>query len=133
MLVVLVRSIILYFAVLISLRVMGKGEVAEMNSYDLVITLLIADVVSIPMENNNIPMINAVASLTGLVLMQTLISFISSKSRRFNSILCGKSSILINNGKIDDKVLKKERISIDELLEQLRVQGYFNLKDVQYV
>lgn len=132
MLVVLIRSIILYLAVLISLRIMGKGEIAEMNSYDLVITLLIADVVSMPMENNNIPMINAIASLVGLVLMQTIISYLTSKNRTFNSILSGKSSILINNGNIDMKVLKNERISIDELLEQLRVQGYFNLKDVQY-
>lgn len=132
MLVVLIRSIILYIAVLISLRVMGKGEIAEMNSYDLVITLLIADVVSMPMENNNIPMINGIASLTGLVLMQTIISYLSLKSRKFNSFLCGKPSILINKGKIDQKELKKERISIDELLEQLRVQGFFNLKEVQY-
>ena len=132
MLVVLVRSILLYIAVLISLRVMGKGEIAEMNSYDLVITLLIADVVSMPMENNNIPLINGIASLTGLVLIQALVSYLSVKSRRFNSILSGKPSILRNNGKIDRKELKKERISIDELLEQLRVEGYFNLKDVQY-
>lgn len=132
MLVVLVRSIILYIAVLISLRVMGKGEIAEMNSYDLVITLLIADVVSIPMEDNNIPLINGIATLTGLVLMQTVISFLALKSRYFNSVLSGKSSILIRDGRIDEKLLKKERVSIDELLEQLRIEGFFNLKDVQY-
>ena len=132
MLVVLVRSILLYISILISLRVMGKGEIAEMNSYDLVITLLIADVVSMPMENNNIPLINGIASLTGLVLMQTLISYISLKSRKFNSFLSGSATILINKGKIDQKQLKKERISIDELLEQLRVQGFFNIRDVQY-
>lgn len=132
MLVVLVRSILLYIAVLISLRVMGKGEIAEMNSYDLVITLLIADVVSMPMENNSIPLINGVASLTGLVFMQTIISYLSLKSRRFNSFFSGKPSILIDKGKINVKELKKERVSIDELLEQLRIQGYFNLKDVQY-
>lgn len=132
MLVVLIRSIILYIVVLISLRVMGKGEIAEMNSYDLVITLLIADVVSMPMENNSIPMINAISSLTGLVLMQTLISYISLKSRKFDSFLSGKPSILINKGKVDEKQLKKERISIEELLEQLRIQGFFNLKEVQF-
>lgn len=132
MLVVLIRSIILYIAVLISLRVMGKGEIAEMNSYDLVITLLIADVVSMPMENNSIPMINAISSLTGLVLMQTIISYISLKSRKFNSFLSGKPSILINKGKVDEKQLKKERISIEELLEQLRIQGFFNLKEIQF-
>ena len=72
------------------------------------------------------------ASLIGLVLMQTIISYLSLKSRKFNSFLCGKTFILINKGKIDQKELKKERISIDELLEQLRIQGFFNLKEVQY-
>lgn len=132
MLVVLIRSIILYIAVLIAIRIMGKGEIAEMNCYDLVITLLIADVISMPIENNNIPLINGIASLTGLVLMQTLVSYCALKSRRFNSFLSGKPSILINKGKIDSKELKKERVTIDELLEQLRVQGYFNLRDIQY-
>ena len=67
MVVVFLRSIVLYIAVLISMRIMGKGEIAEMNCFDLVITLLIAEVASLPMENNDIPMINGIAALTGLV------------------------------------------------------------------
>ena len=125
MTVVLIRSIILYITVLIALRVMGKGEIAEMNCFDLVITLLIAEVASVPI-------INGVAAISGLVIMQTLISFLSLKSRKLSSFLSGKPSVLIDKGKIVYKELKKERISIDELLEQLRIQGYFNLKDVQY-
>ncbi|MGL5348947.1 MAG: DUF421 domain-containing protein [Peptostreptococcaceae bacterium] len=132
MLIVLVRSIVLYICVLIALRVMGKGEIAEMNSFDLVITFLLAEVASIPMENNNIPMLYGVASITGLVLMQTIISYASLKSRRLGSFFSGKPSILINKGKVDYKELKKERVSIDELLEQLRINGYFSIKDVQY-
>ena len=84
------------------------------------------------MLDNNIPLINGIASLTGLVLMQTLVSYLALKSRKFNSFLSGKPSILINKGKVDEKELKRERITIDELLEQLRVLGYFNLKDIQY-
>ena len=132
MLIVLVRSIVLYIAVLIALRVMGKGEIAEMNCFDLVITFLLAEVASIPMENNNIPMLYGIASITGLVLMQSLISYLSLKNRRLAKFFTGKPAILINKGKIDYKELKKERISIDELVEQLRISGYFNLKDVQY-
>lgn len=132
MLVIFIRSIILYIAVLISLRVMGKGEIAEMNCFDLVITLLIADVASTPMENNDIPMIYALAALTGLVFMQTLISILGIKARLVSRIVSGKPSILINKGKIDYNALKKEKITIDELLEQLRIQGYFNIKYVQY-
>lgn len=132
MLVVFIRSIILYIAVLIGLRLMGKGEIAEMNCFDLVITLLIADVAASPMENNDIPLIYGIASVTGLVFMQTLISILGIKSRLISKIVSGKPCILINKGKIDYKELKNEKITIDELLEQLRVQGYFNIKYVQY-
>ena len=132
MLVVFIRSIILYVAVLISLRVMGKGEIAEMNCFDLVITLLIAEVASTPMENNDIPMLYGVAALTGLIFMQTLISLLGLKFRSVGRIVSGKPSILIDKGKIDYKMLKKEKITINELLEQLRIQGYFNIKYVQY-
>ena len=132
MLVVFIRSIILYVAVLISLRVMGKGEIAEMNCFDLVITLLIAEVASTPMENNDIPLLYGIASLIGLVFIQTVISVISLKFRSISRFVSGEPSILINKGKIDYKILKKEKITIDELLEQLRIQGYFNIKYVQY-
>ena len=132
MLVVFIRSIILYVAVLISQRIMGKSEIAEMNCFDLVITLLIAEVASTPMENNDIPLLYGIASLIGLVFIQTVISVISLKFRSISRFVSGKPSILINKGKIDYKILKKEKITIDELLEQLRIQGYFNIKYVQY-
>lgn len=132
MLVVFIRSIILYIAVLVSLRIMGKGEIAEMNCFDLVITLLIAEVASTPMENNDIPMLYGIAALTGLVFMQTLISILGLKSKFIGRLVSGKPSILINKGKIDYNALKKEKITINELFEQLRVQGYFNVRYVQY-
>lgn len=132
MITVFIRSIILYIALLISLRIMGKGEIAEMNSFDLVITFLLAEVASIPMENNNIPLLYGIASITALVLMQAFISYFALKSRKVSTLLSGKPSILINKGKIDYKELKKERISIDEIFEQLRIQGYFNINDIQY-
>lgn len=132
MLVVFIRSIILYIAVLIALRVMGKGEIAEMNAFDLVITLLIAEVAAIPMQDNSIPMIYGISSITGLVFLEILISFITLKSRTISKFLSGSPTILISKSKLNYKQLKKERISIEELLEELRTQGYFNIKDIQY-
>lgn len=132
MILVLIRSIILYIVILIALRIMGKGEIAEMNVFDLVITLLIAEVASFPMENSDIPIINAISSVTGLVFVQIIISYISTKSRTIRTFLCGSPSILIDKGKINYKEMKKQRITIDELLEQLRIEGYFKLQDVQY-
>ncbi|MDK2586681.1 DUF421 domain-containing protein [Romboutsia sedimentorum] len=132
MIVVLIRSILLYIVVLIGLRIMGKGEIAEMNSFDLVITLLIAEVAAVPMENNNIPIVNGIAAVTGLVFMQIVISYLALKSRTVRVFLSGKPSILIEKGEINFKILKKERVTIDELLEQLRILGYFKISDVQY-
>ncbi|MEG0855302.1 MAG: DUF421 domain-containing protein [Terrisporobacter sp.] len=132
MLVVFVRSIILYLAVLVSLRVMGKSEIAEMNCFDLVITLLIAEVASTPMENNDIPILYGLSALTALVFIQTIISMIGLKFRRINNFISGKPSILINKGLIDANELRKEKVTINELLEQLRIQGYFNIKQIQY-
>ncbi|MBQ6630961.1 MAG: DUF421 domain-containing protein [Romboutsia sp.] len=132
MLVVFIRSIILYVAVLIALRIMGKGEIAEMNAFDLVITLLIAEVAAIPMQDNSIPMIYGIASITGLVFIEILISFIALKSRTISKFLSGSPTVLISKSKLNYKQLKKERVSIEELLEELRTQGYFNIKDVQY-
>ena len=132
MLVVFIRSIILYIAVLIALRVMGKGEIAEMNAFDLVITLLLSEVAAIPMQDNSIPIIYGISSITALVFIEILISYIALKSRTVSKILSGSPTVLINKSKLNYKQLKKERISIEELLESLHSQGYFNLKDVQY-
>ena len=132
MITVFIRSTLLYICLLIALRVMGKGEIAEMNTFDLVITILLAEVASIPMENNNIPLLYGIASITALTFMQTFISFLSLKNRKLSSVLSGHPSILINKGVIDVAQLKKDRISIDELLETLRSSGFFNIKDVQY-
>ena len=132
MLVVFIRTIILYISVLIALRIMGKGEIAEMNAFDLVITLLIAEVAAIPMQDNSIPLIYGVASITGLIFIEILISYITLKSRTISKILSGNPAILISKNNLNYKQLKKERISIEELLEELRTQGYFNLRDVQY-
>lgn len=132
MLIIFFRSIILYILVLLALRVMGKGEIAEMNCFDLVVTLLIADVVSVSIENNSIPILYSFAAVTGITFLQISISFLSLKNKKVGSLLSGGPSILIEKGKINQKSLKKERITIDELLEQLRVNGFFNISDVSY-
>ena len=109
---------------------MGKGEIAEMNAFDLVITLLLSEVAAIPMQDNSIPIIYGISSITALVFIEILISYIALKSRTVSRILSGSPTVLINKSKLNYKQLKKERI--EELLESLRSQGYFNLKDVQY-
>ena len=132
MIVVLIRTVILYIAVLVALRIMGKGELSEMNPFELVITLMIAEVAAFPMEDNKVPITYGIAAITGLMFIQMLVSYISVKSTKGRQIISGKPTILIRKGRIDEKSLRKERVGIDELLEQLRLQGYFNIRDVQY-
>jgi uncharacterized membrane protein YcaP (DUF421 family) len=103
-----------------------------MNPFELVITLMIAEVAAFPMEDNKVPITYGIAAITGLMFIQMIVSYISVKSTKGREIISGKPTILIRKGKLDEKSMRKERLGIDELLEQLRLQGYFNLREVQY-
>lgn len=124
MLVVFIRSIILYIAVLIALRVMGKGEIAEMNAFDLVITLLLSEVAAIPMQDNSIPIIYGISSITALVFIEILISYIALKSRTVSKILSGSPTVLINKSKLNYKQLKKNVYLLRSCL------SHYVLKDI---
>lgn len=132
MLITFFRSIILYIIVLIVMRFMGKREIGQLQPFELAISIMIADLASIPMTEIGIPISNGIIPILGLLVMHLLISLLNMKSIRFREIICGKPSILIYRGKIDEKVLKKERFTINELEERLRGNNIFNLGDVEY-
>lgn len=132
MLIILVRTIILYILVLIVMRFMGKREIGQLQPFELAISIMIADLATIPMAELGIPITNGIIPILGLLLMHLIISILNMKSIRFRQIICGKPSILIFRGKIDEKVLKKERFTINELEERLRGVNIINLGDVEY-
>lgn len=132
MLITFFRSIVLYIIVLIVMRLMGKREISQMQPFELAISIMIADLASIPMTEIGIPIFNGIVPILGLLLMHLVISVINIKSIRLRKFICGKPSILIYRGKIDEKVLKKERFTINELQERLRRNNIFNLGDVEY-
>ena len=132
MLITFFRSIVLYIIVLIVMRLMGKREISQMQPFELAISIMIADLASIPMTEIGIPIFNGIVPILGLLVMHLLISVINIKSIHLRKIICGKPSILIYRGKIDEKVLKKERFTINELQERLRRNNIFNLGDVEY-
>ncbi len=127
-----VRVIILYILVLAIMRLMGKREIGQMQPFELVIAIMIADLASIPMSDIGIPLYNGIIPILALLLLQLIISFINLKSINFRKIICGVPSILIYRGKIDEKILKKEKITINELQEKLRQNNVFNIGDVEY-
>ena len=132
MLITFFRSIVLYIIVLIVMRLMGKREISQMQPFELAISIMIADLASIPMTEIGIPIFNGIVPILGLLVMHLLISVINIKSVNLRKFICGKPRILIYRGKIDEKVLKKERFTINELQERLRRDNIFNLGDVEY-
>lgn len=129
---VLIRTIILYFLVLIAIRIMGKSELSEMSPFQLVIIFMIAELAAIPIESNATPLLNGIAAIFALLFLQTLISIISIKCEWFKNLINGKPSILIENGEINQKELSALRITLNDLMEQLRIQNIPVLSDVEY-
>ncbi len=126
------RSIILYIIVLIVMRFMGKREIGQMQPFELAISIMIADLASIPMTETGVPIFNGIIPILGLLVMHLIISVINIKSLKAREIICGKPTILIYRGKINEKALRKERFTITELQERLRSNNVVNLGDVEY-
>lgn len=127
-----VRSIILYIIVLIVMRIMGKREIGQLQPFELAIAIMIADLASIPMTDIGIPISNGIIPIFGLLVMHIIISVLNLKSRKIKELICGKPTILIYQGKIDEKQLKKERYTVSELQEKLRSSNVMDLGDVEY-
>ncbi len=132
MLITFFRAIILYIIVLIVMRLMGKREIGQLQPFELAISIMIADLASIPMTETGIPIFNGIIPILGLLVMHLLISVINIKNLKAREVICGKPSILIYRGKINEKALKKERFTINELQERLRGNNVFHLGDVEY-
>ena len=132
MLITFFRSIVLYIIVLIVMRLMGKREIGQLQPFELAISIMIADLASIPMTDPGTPIFNGIIPILGLLIMHLLISMINLKSSKAREIICGRPSILIYRGRINEHNLKKERFTINELEERLRGNNVINLGDVEY-
>ena len=132
MLVTFFRAILLYIVVLIVMRLMGKREIGQLQPFELAISIMIADLAATPMAESGVPITNGIMPILGLLVMHLIISMVNIKSTKAREIICGKPSLLIYRGKIDQKVLKKERFTINELEERLRDNNIFNVGDVEY-
>lgn len=132
MLITFFRAIVLYIIVLVVMRLMGKREIGQLQPFELAISIMIADLASIPMTEIGIPITNGIIPILGLLIMALIISIINMKSIKAREIICGKPRILIYRGKIDEKALIKERFTINELEERLRGNNIMNLGDIEY-
>lgn len=132
MLIILIRTMILYFVVLFVIRVMGKAELSKMDPFEMIILFMIAELAAIPIESLDIPLLNGVAAILTLLFLEVSLSFLSIKSKRINSLLNGKPSVIIDKGRINEKELKSQRITLDDLMQQLRLKNYPSMADVDY-
>lgn len=132
MLITFFRAIVLYILVLVVMRLMGKREIGQMQPFELAISIMIADLAATPMTETGVPITNGIMPILGLLVMHLIISMINIKSTKAREIVCGKPTILIYRGRIDQKALKKERFTINELEERLRDNSIFNIGDVEY-
>lgn len=124
------RALILYIVVVVFMRMMGKRQIGQMQPYEIVITLLVADVVAAPMQDPAISLVEGIVPMIALFVCHNLISFLCVKSRKLRKIFCGKTSTLIRNGAINEKELTKLNLSVEELMEALRAKDAFSLEDV---
>lgn len=126
------RTAFLYLAVLVAIRVMGKREVGQLSAFDLVVAIMIAELAAMSMENIDMPLHEGLVPIFTLVALEIFLSFLSLKSHTIRSIVDGVPSIVIANGKILEKELRKLRYNVSDLLGQLREKDVSNIADVQY-
>ena len=126
------RTVILYVLLMVGLRLLGKRQIADMEPSELVLTLIISDLAVVPMQDYGIPMINGVLPIITLLCLSMLLSFFNLKSIRFRALICGTPAVIIQNGVVNQKNMAKNRLTLDELFEQLRSQGFTDLNAVKY-
>ena len=127
-----VRTVILYFLIMIGLRLMGKRQIGELEPGELVLTMMISDLATVPMQDFGIPLLAGVIPILTLLALSMLLSQLSLSSLRFRRLACGAPSVLIREGVLQQEAMRKNRYTLDELLEELRGQGITGVEEVKY-
>jgi len=129
---IVVRAIIIYVVVLFLYRLMGKRQLGQMQPFELVLTLIIADLATIPMAEVSVPVLHGIVPLLTLVVLHFVITYLCKLSNKIAAFISGKPVIVINPNGIDYKALKNLNLSVDDVFEAIRGCGYFSIEQVQY-
>ncbi len=130
--VIVVRTIVLYILIIFGLRIMGKRQLGELQPSELVTTIIISNIATLPIQDPKIPFLVGALPILTLVCFEVLLSVIALKSATARKIISGSPIVVIKNGKINQKEMKNLRFSIDDLMEQLRTAGIFDISEVSY-
>ena len=126
------RTVILYLFLMIGLRLMGKRQIGELEPTELVLTMMLSDLAAVPMQDFGIPLLAGVIPILTLLSLSMLLSYISLHNLKFRELLCGTPTVLIEKGVLRQEAMRRNRYTVDELLEELRQQGYSSLEDIKY-
>lgn len=129
---IFIRTTIIFITLFIIMRLMGKRQIGEMQPYELVITLIIAELACIPMADNSIPLLYGVIAILTVYLLHQIVCVLDLNSLWAKNILSGSASVVLNKNGIDDHELKKNNLDVSDLVESLRVEGYFALDGIEY-
>jgi len=132
MLTAVIRTVILYLIIVIGIRLMGKRQIGQLEPSEFVLSLLIADLAAVPMQDFGIPLIMGVIPIVTLLCLSTILSVLTVRSIRLRALLCSRPSIVVQDGKILDREMVKNRFTVDELMEELRGAGVTDLNSVKY-
>ena len=132
MVIAFVRTIILYLFIIAGIRLMGKRPVGELEPSELVLALLIADLAAVPMQDFGIPLLTGIIPIFTLLCITMILSVLTMKSVKFRAIVCGRPSIIVENGKLCQQEMKKNRFTVDELMEELRMKGITDISTIKY-
>ena len=126
------RTVILYTVLIVGLRLTGKRQIGELEPNELVLTMLLSDLAAVPMQDFGIPLINGLLPITVILCLSVLMSLLSLRSVRFRSLVCGEPTVIIRHGRIQQQAMGRNRLTVDELMEELRCQGVTDLTTVKY-
>lgn len=129
---ILVRTALIYLLLSFSLRIMGKRQIGELEASDLVSTLLISELAAIPIDDPDIPLFNAIIPMLFILSVEVIMSTLKNRSKKLKSVLDGEPVYIIYNGRLLQNVLKENRISINELLSEMRIQGIGDISEIKY-
>jgi uncharacterized membrane protein YcaP (DUF421 family) len=132
MLTAMIRTAILYLLLILGLRLTGKRQIGELEPGELVPAMLLSDLASVPMQDFNIPLLHGVVPIVTLLSLSTLLSYASLRSVRLRRLICGEAALLISEGRLLQGAMRRNRLTLDELTEELRAQGVTDVGQVKY-
>ena len=132
MLLLAIRTIILYAITMIAMKAMGKRQLGQLQPFELVVILVISDLATLSMQNSGVPIVNSIIPIATITVLQISIAILNLKSEKVRRVSCGTPSVVIKNGEILEGEMRRLRMNVNDLLEQMRSKGFFDISEVEY-